>query len=580
MHGETVRNAGVDDLPLFGARRVVVDASTEALAGLRPYQVDAYHGIVRELGGCRSTLVVMATGLGKTTVFGAIAKGWKGRVLVLAHRSELIDQAARRLRQMTGEPVDVEQADAWAAGARIVVGTVQTLQAAKRLERFGRAPFDLVIVDEAHHAAADSYGKILDAFPAAKVLGVTATPDRGDGEALGKVFETVAYRRDIEDGIADGYLAPVLPRRVVLEGVDLSRVKTTAGDLNMGQLDAEMQKGNEAVAQGLLELVGARKTVVFSTKVETAHDLAATINARTKSEVAIAVDGKTDFDKRRAIMGGFERGQWQFLVNVGIATEGWDCWDVAAVAIARPTKSRALYAQMAGRGLRVQPGIDRAPSAAERLAGIAASSKPDCMLIDFSGNAGRHALVCPLDILGGKWSEEEVAAAWEITEKKGATGNDALKEARQRLADERRRREEEIRAHEARVRQRVGTFDPFNAYGVEDAAPRAGDKAPPIRPDQARTLQSFGLKPRDIERLNVRQASALIKEGIERRRRGLCTLPQLRVLRDKGIDGAAVTFLQARALIDAIAANGWKPPPRHVVDGIMRGSERQPGEEG
>ncbi|HET6279432.1 MAG TPA: DEAD/DEAH box helicase, partial [Polyangia bacterium] len=363
-------------IPSAAAAAPVVQSATEAArggvaAGLRPYQVEAVQAIQDALKLTRSTLLVMATGLGKTQVFGAVTAAWPkpGRVLVLAHRDELLDQARRRLQQMTGEYVDLEQAEFRASGARIVVGSVQTLSRPKRLERFPQDAFELVIVDEAHHAIAATYRRVLKWFEHAKVLGVTATPDRQDEQGMHNVFESVAYKREIEDGIKDGFLCPIRVTQIQVDKIELSAVRTTAGDLNQGDLDAVMS--TEEVLHGVVDPTmkeaGDRRTIVFTTSVANAHRMAEIFN-RYRIGCAQAVDGETATDKRRAILAGHKRGDFQFLVNVGVLTEGYDDPGVACVAMARPTKSRALYAQCAGRGLRIAPG------------------KADCLLLDFVGN--------------------------------------------------------------------------------------------------------------------------------------------------------------------------------------------------
>lgn len=586
MHGEA--------LDLFSWRNDRQDRPMRAVAplplqlgdpdGLRPYQREADTRALEQLGVVRSTLLVMATGLGKTQTFGAIAKHWPGRVLVLAHRSELLDQARRRLQQMTGEPVGLEQADFWAAGERLVVGSVQTLSRAQRLARFEARPFGLVIVDEAHHTSAKSYRRILEAFPTAKVLGVTATPDRGDGQALGEIYETVAYVRDIEAGIDDGYLVPVSVRQVVLERVDLSKVHTVAGDLNLGELDEQMQKENETVAAKCIELCEGRKTIVFSTKVATAHDLVATFNKVAGRLVAAAVDGETPWDQRRSVLAGHARGDFQFLVNVGIATEGYDCPEVSAVAIARPTKSRALYTQMAGRGLRVLSGlVEGVEGADQRLSKIAASCKADCLLLDFAGNAGRHALVSPLDILGGRLAEipadirSEVKQRAEELARKGLVGADeALKRARAEIEAERRKRAEDIRKLEARVQASVYEVDPFGASGRQDGI--SGKQGP--TPAMRERLIQFGYSAREIGRMSMGEAGRAIGEEKARRAAGLGTHKQVQCLRRYGLAGAdRLTRSQSSALISAFERNSWRPLPAATVDAIVR-SAREPGMEG
>jgi superfamily II DNA or RNA helicase len=546
--------------------------------GLRPYQREAVSGILAQLAEQRSTLVVLPTGAGKTQTFGDVAADWPGRVLVLAHRDELIDQARARLHAMTGEMVGVEQAGWWAAGERIVVASVQTLVNERRRERFKSAPFALVIVDEAHHATARSYRAILDAFPSAKVLGVTATPDRGDGSALGDIFETVAYERDIETCIDDGYLVPVSVRQVILEQVDLSKVKTTAGDLNVGQLDEEMLKANHAVAERTLDEAGDRLTIVFSTKVETAHDLAATFNKIAGRRVAATVDGKTPDDERRSLLREHAKGGFQFLVNVGIATEGYDCPAVSCVAIARPTKSRALYTQMAGRGLRVLPGlVETIADADGRRGAIASSAKPDCLLLDFAGNAGRHALVHPLDILGGRLADDVLDEAKKLVAERKMGAREAVQAARDSIEAERKRRADAMAAYQAQVRARTIDVDPFQRSGIEGAEPFPTG-APPSMALTNTLIESFKLKAYEIPKTQA-EASQLMRTLIGRRKAQLCSFRQAAVLKKHGIPTENLKGAVASQLIDAISANGWRSLPVAQVNAILN-PPRSPGEEG
>ncbi len=527
--------------------------------GLRPYQRDSVAAVLEHLQTRRSTLLVMATGLGKTQVFGAVAKHWPGRVLVLAHREELTDQARRRLQAMTGSFVGLEQAHRSATSERIVVASVQTFTRERRRQKFLANPFALIIVDEAHHTTARSYRSILDAFPEAKILGVTATPDRGDGEALCQIFESVAYQRDIETGIADGYLVPAIAQQVLLMQVDLSRVSTVAGDLNLGQLDEEMVKATHAVATKCLELCERRSTIVFSTKVETAHDLAKLLNQLAGRDVAATVDAGTPEGERREILQRHARGDTQFLVNVGIATEGYDSPRVSCVAIARPTKSRALYTQMVGRGLRVPAGlVEGIDNAAARRALVASSSKPDCLLLDFSGNSGRHALVSPLDILGGESNDAELARAREIIRKARLSPQDAIARARDELMAERRRRAITLAAYRARVNATVMRVDPFAGNG--DAGGMIVIRVPPSE-GQRIYLANFGLNEREIAALDRNGARKEIDRLQWRRRHGFCTHKQGALLRRHGVDPVHVKFEAASTLISALKSTGRLPQP-------------------
>lgn len=532
--------------------------------GLRPYQRTAVARIGEELERVRATLLVMATGTGKTQTFGAVAKHWPGRVLVLAHRDELIQQARSRLAEMTQEWVGVEQAEWRAQAERIVIGSVQTLCRESRLKRFPAERFGLIVVDEAHHAVATTYRKILGHFAGARVLGVTATPDRGDERALEQVFDTVAFKYEIEDGIRDKYLCPVEVKSVRVGAIDLSAVKTTAGDLNQGQLDAVLssEEALHGIAKPTIELAGDRRTILFTTSVDNAHRLAEVLN-RYRPGSARAVDGGTSFDTRRAILKGHKAGEFQYLCNVGVLTEGYDDPAVACVAMGRPTKSRALYAQCIGRGLRPAAG------------------KSNCLVLDFVGNSGRHSLVSALDILGGKWDEEVLTRAKKAAEDEGGDTDKLLRRAKADIEAERVRAEEAKRAAAERARikaskvqYQAATVDPFRVLGFADAG---DDENPqPLTPGQVTTLQKFGV---DIPAgLTKQGASKLIGRAILRRQKGLASYKQMRTLSRYGVDAQRMYLSTASKIIDAIAANGWRDIGAAEVSRIV--NARQVGEDG
>jgi len=528
-------------------------------AVLRPYQTSAIAGIMSELAANRSTLLVMATGTGKTTVFGEVARNWPGRVLVLAHREELIEQARSRLSVMTQEYVGVEQAQWNAQGERIVIGSVQSLSRDTRLARFPRDRFSLVIIDEAHHAVASSYRKVLNHFEGAKWLGVTATPDRTDESAMGQVFDSVAYVYDIQDGIRDQWLVPVACQMVEVAAVDLSQVKTVAGDLNQGQLDAVMasEEALHGIAKPTLELAGDRRTILFTTSVDNAHRLAEVLN-RYRAGSARAVDGGTAADLRKATLAGHKRGDFQFLCNVGVLTEGYDDPGVSCVAMGRPTKSRALYTQCIGRGLRPAPG------------------KTDCLVLDFAGNSGRHKLVSALDILAGRWPEDVVERA-----KKEATSGGRAEQAFERAAAAiEAEKQAEIAKRErikaASVRYRAQAVDPFAVMGLRDKGDdgRAGREA--LTPGQVSTLQKFRI---DIPAGCTKgQASRLIDAAMTRMKRGLATYRQSMTLSRYGVDATRMYMGTASKVIDAIAANGWNAISPEAISRIV--NSREVGEGG
>ena len=428
-------------MPVVQEARILVEASMAGLRTrgnegnqkgdemLRPYQKEASDNILAEWeSGKQSTMVVMPTGSGKTVLFANIIKRrLPGRTMVLAHREELIFQAKDKIQKFTGLECEIEMGELVASSTfwsnqPVVIATVQTLVSGRgrpRMERFNPMEFSTIVIDEFHHATAKTYLKILDWFklnPRIKILGVTATPDRTDEEALGQVCDSVAFNYTLPDAISDGWLVPISCQMVSIAGLDFSSVRTTAGDLNGADL-AEIMEA-ESVCQGVcsatLQIIGKRQTIVFTPSVKHA-EMACAIFNRHQDGIAEWVSGKTEKEARRRIMDNVVQGRTQILCNVGVATEGFDAPGVEVIVMARPTKSRALYAQMAGRATRPQAGlVDKFATADERKDAIHNSKKPGALLIDFVGNSGRHKLISGLDLLGGKYTEEERRVAKEI----------------------------------------------------------------------------------------------------------------------------------------------------------------------
>ncbi len=513
-----------------------------------------------------------------TELFAAIAKHWDGNVLILAHRDELVEQARIRIEKMTGEWVEVEQGQYRSHEARIVVGSVQTVQRKNRLEQLGKDRFDLIVFDEAHHAIAKTYRRPLDFFANAKILGVTATPDRGDERALAQVFDTVAYVMDILQGIEAGYLVPLEGHRVHLDQIDISSVGKVAKELNQGQLDEVLLKACEGIVRKTLELQPDRNGLLFFPGVKSAHYAADKFNLL-KPGSAICIDGKTDTDDRRRMVRDFKAGEFQYLCNCMIATEGFDA-PAADLVVPRLTLSRALYAQQVGRITRVLPsaGVGQwsGPEGAQaRREAVAASAKPNGMILDFVGNSGKHDLCSAVEVLGGNHSEAEVKHAKKIVEK-SPTSNlvDALERAR-----------EELRAlaaaTTARVQATVSTFNPFGVLHLTDDGDkytqRFGWKAATAK--QVATLNKWGVKEADT--MSLQQASRMLESMFKRKDLGLANYKQLKVLQKWGVAEINVSFERASQAIDYIASTGWgkkEDVNRGKLDHILKG-ERQPGEE-
>lgn len=547
--------------------------------GLRWFQGDAKAAGEDALTRVRSAMIVMATGLGKTQTFAAVAGDWiQGDVLVLAHRDELVGQAAKRIEKMTGEQVEIEQADQRASyRARIVVGSVQSVMQQRRLDRLGPDRFGLIIPDEFHHYVAASFRKPLDHFHNAKILGFTATPDRADEKAMGKIVDEVAYVMDIGQGIEQGYLVPIHGRGVSLDEIDLSGVDTRAGDLVASQLDEAMLKATEGIVKTVLEMYPNRKGPAFFPGIKSAELACQRFNAL-KPGCATFIHAKTPEDERKEIVRDVHAGRYQFLCNVGIATEGFD-WPGADIVIGgRPTKSRSLYAQMAGRGTRVLPGVvDHIPGkegAADRRAAVAGSEKPHMVLLDFCGNDSKHSLVGPEDLLGGDYTEDEIKLAKKKTEGLGGNALQALEAARA-----------EIRAlaHavQSRVKSTVRDFDPFNAFGIdreEIARVNARFGYVPASDKQRETLRKFGIDPSDLEGLSRQAAGRMMEKFVGRIEKGLASFKQLRLLRSMGVLAPADTSMaNASAAISHAKANPKWDPKR--MDQILH-ERREPGSDG
>ncbi len=539
---------------------------------LRPYQEAAIKSAFNTLAGEKSTLLVMATGTGKTVVFSdiirrAMAAGRTWRTMILAHREELVHQAASTVARVCGCEVDIEMADSRSDEgifnrAPVVCASVQTLNSGRgdrrRMHKYNPEQFGLLVVDEAHHAVARSYLNVMEWFGQNKSLrtvGVTATPDRSDEIALGEVFSSVCYEYGIADGITDGWLVPVKQRAVHVTGLDYSSVRTTAGDLNGADLDTVLQyeENLHGMVYPTIELVGDRRCLVFAASVAHAERVSEIINRHGHN--AAWVCGATEKERRRTIFRDFAEGSIQYLVNVGVATEGWDdaALDrkgVQVISMMRPTKSRALYCQMVGRGTRPLPGtVDGHDddSADWRRSAIANSAKPSVTILDYVGNAGRHKLVHCVDALAGdalpavrERCEEEIMEA--------AIGEDidVLERITQEELEERQRQEHARRRH-ITVRSTYTTedIDPFSLVDLIPDRKQAGLRGRPASEKQISLLRRMKIGIPD--NLTIREAGQLIDAGF-----GTPTPKQAWVLIKAGLDPADYNRKTASEVIDRI----------------------------
>jgi len=363
---------------------------------LRDYQAQTIQKIKAKLAaGVRCQLVKMATGLGKTPLFSALPDelGFAGRMMVLDHRTELTDQALDKLKRWnSGRTVGVEMGDRTAGGAQLVVAGVQTIgrKGSPRLTQFDPADFDALVVDEAHHATAQSYRTVIDHFmqnPKLLLLGVTATPNRADGKGLGEIFQEIVDDKDILFGIRSGWLSEMRGIRVKT-GVDLSGVHNKVGDFDQAELGSAVNTyaRNDLIARSWQEHANGRKTVIFSVDVQHAKDIASAFKRH-----GVASEAVWGGDPDRAAKLAFHRkGDLTVLVNCELLTEGYDDWTVSCIGMARPTQSEGLYTQIVGRGTRIPDGIGNLLEARKNGVFIA---KDDCILLDYVDATAKHSLV-------------------------------------------------------------------------------------------------------------------------------------------------------------------------------------------
>ena len=513
---------------------------------LRPYQQEAKNSVFERWEKLNKTLVVLPTGCGKTIVFAKVTEECvrRGkRVLILAHRGELLEQASDKILKATGLRCAVEKAEETCLGSwyRITVGSVQSLQREKRLAQFDPDYFGAIIIDEAHHCITDGYQKILQHFPDAKVLGVTATPDRGDMRNLGEYFESLAYEYTLPKAIKEGYLSPIKALTIPLQ-LDLSGVSLQAGDFKAGEIATALDPYLYQIADEMEKYCQDRKTVVFLPLVKTSQKFRDILNE--KGFQAAEVNGESK--DRAEVLEDFDHDKYNVLCNSMLLTEGWDCPSVDCVVVLRPTKVRSLYSQMVGRGTRLNPG------------------KEDLLLLDFLWHTERHELCHPANLICE--SEEVARKMTENLEKEAGCPIDLEEAERQASEDVVAQREEALAQKLAEMKRRKKKLvDPLQfemsiqAEDLSGYVPTFGWEMSPPTDKQKATLEKLGILPDEID--NQGKASKLLERLDKRREEGLTTPKQIRFLESRGFEHVGTwQFETAKRLIDRIAANGWRIP--------------------
>lgn len=514
---------------------------------LRPYQEEARAKVRQEWKeGRKRTLLVLPTGCGKTIVFSKIIEDrvkMGERVLVLAHRSELLEQASDKLMTATGLGTALEKAENTSIGSwfRVVVGSVQTMQREKRLSQFPPNHFDTIVIDEAHHAISDGYQRVLEHFGEANVLGVTATPDRGDMRNLGSYFDSLAYEYPLVDAIKSGYLSKITAITIPLE-LDLSTVSQQGGDFKASEIGTALDPYLEQIADEMVKQCKDRKTVVFLPLVKTSQKFRDILNE--KGFRAAEVNGESK--DRAEILEDFDKDKYNVLCNSMLLTEGWDCPTVDCVVVLRPTKVRALYSQMVGRGTRLAPG------------------KENLLLLDFLWHTERHELCRPAHLIASspevakKMTEnmaEDTEVEFSLLEAEEQAGKDVVAEREEALA-------KQLAEQRKKKRKLVDPLQFEMSIQAEDLAgyvPSFGWEMAPPSEKQLKALEKFGIYTEEIG--NAGKAGKLLDRLNKRKDSGLTTPKQIRLLEGRGFRNVGMwKFEDASNLINRIAASGWRMP--------------------
>lgn len=491
------------------------------MMNLRPYQQEAVQAINEHWNEWQRELLVLPTGCGKTVVFNTIAHDRPGSVLILAHREELIEQARDKYSRMFDEtPGKIKASET--SVKRVTVGSVQTM-----MRRDYTGLFDTVIIDEAHHSISDSYQHVLGQFPEAKVLGVTATPDRGDKKSLARYFDGIAYEYSLKRAIADGYLCDITARTVPLE-IDMSGVKVSLGDFQVDSVAETLEPYLPKIAEAIQLYASARKTVVFCPLISIAQELADMIPG------AREVNGQSS-DRKETLEWFDQAGPGSVLCNAMLLTEGWDCPSVDCVVVLRPTKIRSLYAQMIGRGTRLSPG------------------KENLLILDFLWLCQKHNLCKPANLISD--NEDDIKVVTERTVQEEIELFDAITDAE----EQRRSALAEALANQQKKKSKLinplEIFALLDDIGLADYEPTFKWESTDASEAQIRALSNFGI---DAEGITKGYASKILDKVIGRSKAGLATLKQVKALQRFGYDSIDWSFDQASKKMSQLAAVGWK----------------------
>jgi superfamily II DNA or RNA helicase len=458
-------------------------------------------------------LIVAPTGSGKTVVFAEIAEQRRknGRVLILAHREELLSQAQDKLHKANGIVSDLEKADSQASlDADVVVASIQTLSREHRLKRFSPDHFSTIIVDEAHHVLSDTYQRILTYFRGAKVLGVTATPDRSDARSLGRFFEDIAFQISLVDLIKQDYLCRVKVQTVPVR-IDISKVSTRAGDFSDEELAAVLEPVLEELAEAIVNYAKGRKTLVFVPLVRIAKQFAEILCQ--KGLAAEMISGVCS--DRAEKLSRFRTGETQLLVNAMLLTEGFDEPGIDCIVPLRPTRIRSLYAQQVGRGTRIHPGKD------------------NLLLLDFLWLSRQHNLVKPVDLIAA--DDNERAAIGQVLDEAEGDLVEALDTSRERALARQILAQRKLKGEVKDLLDIVDLCINYKAPELENYAPTMHWHSRELTPKQIEYLRRYRV---NLNVVRDRGHASAIIDSIRRYNESIPATPrQLGYLRWRGYQG-------------------------------------------
>lgn len=519
-------------------------AENKYLAGMRPYQSDAFLSVENGWANHKRQLVTMATGCGKTPFMGACARKHfdiGGRTLVLAHTDELIDQAIDKFIRITGLPATKEKAkDRALLSDRVVVGSVQTLCRTSRLDGWPVNHFDMILTDECHRSLADMYQRVYERFPDSRHIGVTATADRGDKKALGEFYENLAFDYPLAKAVDDGWLVRPIVQTLPVE-IDITKVKIAAtgegSDINPKHVSSMLEPLLGSIAKAIREAAGDRKILIFMPGVESSQKMALAMR-----EVGYVSDWVAGADKERSEkIEAYKRGEIQCLSNAVLLTEGFDCDDVEVVVVLRATQIRSLYVQMVGRGTRplssIVPLLQKAKDKHERKQIIASSAKPHVLLLDPLWLHEKHDLTTPASLVAkNKEVERQMRGKQgDLLQIQEQTERDFLETLRKEIEKNRNRRSQTIDPLTFAVAidsHEIANYTPKTLWELRD--PTA---------EQLRALEKQGI---ETELVRWRgQAELIIKAITQRQDRGLCSVRMMQWLKKHHIDATLMPHDEA-----------------------------------